>query len=161
MLNSFIVIDLTKIDFSIDPCALLFVAAFASLVPICIADLYLESGCVPLIGNVKDCPHRKSRAAIALCCIISIVTVVGYYLLILSDLLVGRLHLIEFVLLVIFTAVQIPFTYNLSLSMSLGMDMISKNGKLGHKNWKCVLSMVSLFLLAIVCNFTSFTILEI
>ena len=160
MLNSFIVIDLSKIDLSISPYTLILAAAFASLVPIYIAWLYLESGHVPLIGNIKKHPHRKSRAAISLCCIVLIELVVAYYAIILTDLAVGRLHLIELALLTVFTIVQVPFTYNLLLSMSLGMDMISNDGKPGHKDWKLALSLITCALLAIVCNFTSFAIFE-
>lgn len=161
MLNNLIVVDLSSLSFIIDPCILKTVAIFFELVPFYIAKMYIFDDQVPLIKNVKKVPHRKSRAFVTISCSIAMVLVFSYWLLIISELFLGKLHLVEIVLLAIYTAIMIPFDFNLSLSMSVGYDAISKGNKKGFSSVKFAIAIVVLTILAIVSQFSSFTILEI
>ena len=160
MLNNLIVIDMSSSIISVDPCFFMAVAVAFSLIPFYVADLYIFGKRLPLIGNLNKRPNRKLRAFVSFSCAVAIMLVFGYWLLVLSDLIAGKLHLIEMVLLAIYTPIMAPFLFNLSLSMTLGFDAVSSGDKLGFSVLRFAIALVTLTLLVIVSFFTSFVILE-
>lgn len=160
MLNNLIMIDLKSVNFCFDLGFFVTLAAMFSLIPLYVADLYVFGKRLPLIKNIRTKPNRKLRTLVSFSCIVDIVVVSGYWFLVLSDLIVGKLHLIEMILLAIYTPIIIPFLFNLSLSMTLGFDVVSSGDKLGFSKMRFAIALVALTLLVIVSLFTSFAILE-